>query len=51
MRCNVAKRDSGFELLRVVVDEGFDWRTFVKMVLRAARKVPRRVRMRPHVVK
>jgi len=47
----VAKSDSGFELLSVVVDEGFDWRTFVKIVLRAARKVPRRVRMRPHVVK
>ena len=30
---------------------GGDWRMLVKTVLRAARKVPRRVRMRPHVVK
>ena len=31
--------------------EGGDWRMLVYIVLSAARKVPRRVKMRPHVVK
>ena len=51
MKCRVTKTDFGFELLSVVVDEGLDWKTLVNIVLRAARKVPIRVRTRPQSVK
>ncbi len=42
-----------FVVRRVVLEKlgGGDWRTFVKTVLRAARTVPKSVKMRPQVVK